>query len=206
MQNLNITEISLNSTANSTHLNTSSLIEERESGEEKLLVLDSSNSSSSSNSSDLEKLSQEFNSTTASSLKANNITTRSVNGTDSSANSTYNGTANPWSALPLFRDLNATLHNSSLRNSSDSSNSSQITRDVESPENSIKTGAADEDFQENASNATDKADQLLDDSNDDGLEDDSKDDETRSTKKPCTTVSCFISRGCSDTSCSQDDN
>lgn len=208
---LNVSDSSLNSTGNSTHLNASSLMDERESGDEGI-VLDSNTSSETSNSSDVE-LSPELNSTVANTLKVDNITTRdvAVDGAHSDSNSTNNGTANPWSALPLFRNLNSTLHNSSLHNSSDSSNSSQTTRDIESPENLIESSADEDLFDDgNSSNGTEKADHLLDESSDDVLEDvledEGEDDETGSTKKPCTTVSCFISRGCSDTSCSQEDN
>ncbi|XP_032784514.2 dentin sialophosphoprotein isoform X1 [Daphnia magna] len=204
---LNVSDSSLNSTGNSTHLNASSLMDERESGDEGI-VLDSNTSSETSNSSDVE-LSPELNSPVAHTLKVDNITTRDVaaDGTHSDSNSTNNGTANPWSALPLFRNLNSTLHNSSLRNSSDSSNSSQTTRDIESPENLVESRADEDLFDDgNSSNGTEKADHPLDDSSDDVLEDEGEDDETGSTKKPCTTVSCFISRGCSDTSCSQEDN
>ncbi|KAI9559348.1 hypothetical protein GHT06_016137 [Daphnia sinensis] len=199
---LNVSDASLNSTVNTTHLNSSSSMNTRASDDEGTVL----GSSTSSNSSDI-KLSLELNSTAANTSKAENLTTRAVavDETHSDSNSTNNGTANPWSALPLFRDLNASLHNSSLRNSSDSSNSSQTTREIESLKDSIDSGAEEGLFDdEKSGNGTEKADQLLDDSSDG--EDDGEDDGKGSTKKPCTTVSCFISRGCSDTSCSQEDN
>ncbi|XP_057369416.1 dentin sialophosphoprotein-like [Daphnia carinata] len=202
---LNVSDASLNSTVNTTHLNSSSLMDTRESGDDGI-VLGSGNSSDPSNSSE-SPLFLELNSTTANTAEADNLTTRAVavDETHSNSNSTNNGTVNPWSALPLFRNLNSSLHNSSLRNSSDASNSSQSTREVGSPKQSIDSGAEEGLLDdENSSNGTEKADHLLNDSSDSG--DDDEDDGKGSTKKPCTTVSCFISRGCSDTSCSQEDN
>ena len=73
----------------------------------------------------------------------NNQTTRQVSGNNTSnANNTMdkNSTSNPWSVLPLFRSLNATL-----RNSSESTNSSQSRRQTtiiasQSSKNSTEEG------------------------------------------------------------------
>jgi hypothetical protein len=161
----------------------------RETEDEKL-ILDLGNSSKSGN------FSIKLNDT----MKADNVSTRAVNASMSTLNSTQNATANVWSALPLFRDLNSTLHNSSLRNSSESVNGSKSVRAVDSAENSIEEAdSAAEDLSDLASNNT-KSDSM------DDMEDDSQNNKNGSTKKPCTTVSCLISRGCSDDSCSQNDN
>jgi hypothetical protein len=116
----------------------------------------------------------------------------------SNSNATHNATANPWTVLPLFRDLNSTLHNSSLRNSSESVNATKSPRSADSAENSIEDDSVDKELSGLDSNGT-KSDSMEGDMENDGQDD-------GSTKKPCTTVSCLISRGCSDESCSQDGN
>ena len=183
VQKLNVSS-SMNSTSNSTHLN-ATMKEVRASGDEKL-VLDLGNSSKAGN------FSMKLNDT----MKMDNITTRAVNDSMSGLNSTqHNGTANVWSALPLFRDLNSTLHNSS-----ESVNASKSVRAVDSAENSIEDDSAPkDDLSESASNNTKSMEDEMEDQNQDDVKD-------GSTKKPCTTVSCWISRGCSDESCSQDGN
>jgi len=183
---LNASE-SMNSTRNSTHLNDTMKMETRASGDEKL-ILDLGNSSKTGNFSKLNDT-----------LKAVNVSTRAVNDSMSNSNATHNATANPWAVLPLFRDLNSTLHNSSLRNSSESVNATKSPRSADSAENSIeKEVSSDKVLSGLDSNGT-KSDAM-----EGGLENDGQDD--GSTKKPCTTVSCLISRGCSDESCSQDGN
>lgn len=176
----------MNSTRNSTHLNETMKLETRESGDEKL-VLDLGNSTKAGNFSKLNET-----------LKADNVSTRAVNASMSNSNATHNATANPWAVLPLFRDLNSTLHNSSLRNSSESVNATKSPRSADSAENSIEDDSVDKELSGLDSNGT-KSDSMEGDMENDGQDD-------GSTKKPCTTVSCLISRGCSDESCSQDGN
>lgn len=183
---LNTSE-SMNSTRNSTHRLNDTMLETRASGDEEF-VLDLGNSSMAGNFSKLNDT-----------LKTVNVSTRAVNTSMSNSNATHNATANPWAVLPLFRDLNSTLHNSSLRNSSESVNATKSLRSADSAENSIeKDDSADKELSGLDSNGT------RSDSMEGAMEDDGQDD--GSTKKPCTTVSCLISRGCSDESCSQNDN
>ncbi len=202
---------SLNSTLNST----SSSMEEREIDDVELLLLleEDGNSTQAGNSSEsvksenvkVERATVEVTGNETLRLNAtegqalNNQTTRqvSVNAT-SSGNSSMakNSTANPWSVLPLFRNLNA-----SLLNSSASLNSSETKRQAASPKNSTSTEDDEEVSDESVlSETTDKTSLKVDES-DDGLDEDSMDEEGISTKKPCTTVSCMISRGCSEESC-----
>ena len=206
---------SLNSTENSTLSSTV----EREVGEilEVLLLGEENNSTKAKNSSEssekpkvvratVEVIGNEslrFNGTEGDVV--NNQTTRQVSGNNTSnANNTMdkNSTSNPWSVLPLFRSLNATL-----RNSSESTNSSQSRRQTtiiasQSSKNSTEEG---QDVLEDSTvdETTDKTSLKVDKSEPD-LGEDMMDEEGISTKKPCTTVSCLISRGCSDNSCTPD--
>lgn len=141
--------------------------------------------------------SQLLNSTTE---EKNNQTTRQITiqaTSEEGTNSTRNG-SNPWSALPLFNMLNATL-----RNTSAALNSSQTARDIGTgvADNST-TSAEDDKMSESSTEIGQKLKQLLEDF-EDNVSEDVEISDGISTKKPCTTVSCLISRGCSDTSCNQ---
>lgn len=185
-------------------LKNSSMVE-RSTEDEKLVLTEEGNTTKASNSSDsklsegkVERAVAEVTGNASLLLNAtekvvNNQTTRGVSvNTTSNTNGTTNGTANPWSSLPFFRNMTGAKHNSS-----EVSNSSLATREVTSA---------------NKSNSTEKDGENSDDASTSGIVSDSIDviglDDIDvdgvSTQKPCATVSCLISRGCSDMSCTPD--
>lgn len=199
----------MGSAFNSTDNSTSSMVE-RAIGDEELTST-VANSTTVTNTSNIEKLdevkverSESIENTTltvnTTDEVVNNQTTRGVSVNETiNSNITRNGTENLWSALPLFRNMS-----SAIRNSSETSNSSQTIRQVASDISGTVKGngsTASVDLTE----STEKSD--LEDSEgllQDGVEDDVEDDV--STKKPCASLSCMISRGCSDESSCTSDN
>lgn len=118
----------------------------------------------------------------------------SFNATGSdNATTANNKTENVWSALPLFRNM------SNLRNSTEATNSTQTPRGLKSVENTTTTLAngnmTESEVSEESSTET------SDSSKFDWLEDFDKKltaDDSVTTKKPCSTLACLVSRGCSD--------
>ena len=191
-----------NSTSNSTelHKNGSSLVE-READKQDILEMTNEDKNS-TNSTNLEQMKeakvergaeQSIGNVSISSNVTIDSSNHTINVTGESANST---TGNPWSALPLFRNMSSTVRSNLTEGSG---NSSQTVRDIGSNDNSTMDSSTITESENSDTTDSPKFDWL------DELDKELADVDNSVSKKPCGSVACSISRGCTDEkSCTTD--